>query len=76
MWWVIHIPVKETQEVQSVWGGVLVEDSVLEKDPKEEVRSTEPPVRVPRQRRRGRTVLRKELDQPEVQCNAKLQITG
>ena len=55
---------------------MLVEDSVLEKDPKEEVRSTEPPVRVPRQRRRGRTVLRKELDQPEVQCNAKLQITG
>lgn len=38
MWWVTNIPVKETQEVQSVWG-VLVEDSVLEKDPKEEVRS-------------------------------------
>lgn len=64
-WWVTHIPVKETQEVQSVWG-VLVEDSVLGKDPKEEVRSIEPPVRVPRQRRRGRTVLRKELYQPEV----------
>lgn len=64
MWWVTNIPVKETQEVQSIWGGsrgVLVEDSVLEKDSKEEVRSIEPPVRVPRQRRRGRTVLRKEL---------------
>lgn len=65
--WVTHIPVNVTQEVQSVWWGVLVEGNVLEKDPKEGVRSIEPPGRVPRQRRRGRTVLRKELDQSEVQ---------
>lgn len=44
-----------------------MEDNVFEKDPKEGVRSIEPPGRVPRQRRRGRTVLRKELDQSEVQ---------
>lgn len=46
-----------------------MEGNVLEKDPKEGVRSIEPPGRVPGQRR-GRTVLRKELDQPEVQWNA------
>lgn len=53
-----------------------MEDNVFEKDPKEGVRSIEPPGRVPSQRRRGRTVLRKELDQSEVQQNAESQITG
>lgn len=57
-------------------GGVLVEGSVLEKDTKEGLRSIESPGRVPRQRRRGRTVLRKKLDQSEVQWNAESQITG